>query len=133
MLRSLCSLALLAVPLVALGCSSGPRMHKVMGNVTYNGKPVEEGDILFVPTTKSLGPDPGKIKNGRFEFLAKEGTHRVEISASRILPGGAKGAGGEPVAEEYLPERYNTASDLTAHVQASGPNQFEFKLEGKKK
>jgi hypothetical protein len=119
--------------LLLLGCSSGPRMYKVAGTVTLDGRPLPDGDVLFVPLDKSLSPEAGKIKDGRFEFQAKEGKKRVEVSASRILPGGARGAGGEPVPEEYLPDRYNSASTLTAEVTRGGPNQFDFKLEGKKK
>lgn len=110
------------------GCSGGPRMRQVSGQVTLDGKPVPEGDILFKPAAGSLGPDAGRIRDGMFAFLAKEGKHRVEISASRILPGGARGAGGEPVPEEYIPERYHSNSELTAEVTSAGPNRFDFKL-----
>jgi hypothetical protein len=126
-------LGLTAALMVAVGCSSGPRMYKVTGTVTLDGKPLPEGEILFVPDDPKYGPDPGKIKDGRFEFKAKAGKKRVEISASRILPGGARGAGGEPVPEEYLPDRYNVHSILTAEVTPNGPNHFAFELKGGKR
>ena len=66
-------------------------------------------------------------------FRSKAGKKRVEISASKILPGGAKGAGGEPVPEEFLSPEYNTQSKLTGEVKPEGPNEFEFKLRERKK
>jgi hypothetical protein len=97
-----------------------------------DGKQLEHGDIFFVDISGRYGPDPGKIENGRFQFKAKEGKKRVEISASKIFPGGAKGAGGKPVPEEFLSPEYNTQSKLTGEVKPEGPNEFEFKLHGRK-
>jgi len=63
---------------------------------------------------------------------AVEGKNKVQVTASKIQPGGARGAGGEPVAEDYIPENYNTKTTLDATVTASGPNQFDYKLGSKK-
>jgi hypothetical protein len=117
-----------------LGCSTGPRRYKVSGTATFDGQPMPEGDILFFPLDKATGPEAGKIKDGHFQLKAREGKHRVEISASRILPGSkVRGAGGEPVAEEYIPEQYNNKSTLEAEVKPQAENTFEFQLERKKK
>ena len=86
---------------------------------------------MFVSPDGSRGPDAGKIKDGKYAFQTTEGTKRVEISASRVRPGGARGAGGEPVPEEYIPPRYNLESKLTAEVTRSGANRFDFALESK--
>jgi hypothetical protein len=42
-----------------------------------------------------------------------------------------RGAGGEPVPEEYIPARYNIESKLSADVQANNANRFDFSLETK--
>lgn len=119
--------------LLILGCSSGPKTYQVIGTVTLDGRPLPEGDIHFLSVDGRYGPEPGKLKDGRYELWAKAGKKRVEISASRILPGGAKGAGGEPVPEEYIPERYNVQSTLTAEVTPDGANRFDFPLQSHKK
>jgi hypothetical protein len=119
--------------LLPFGCSTGTRTYKVSGTVTLDDQPLPEGEILFIPADGKLGPEPGKIKDGRFESKAKAGKNRVEISASKILPGGVRGAGGEPVPEEYIPERYNVQSVLAEEVKADGENRYEFKLQSKKK
>lgn len=125
----------LAVLLVGtVGCGGGESFPTVTGTVTLNNTPLEEGDILFVPVDGVKGPMPGKIQAGRFEFKAPLGKNRVEITSSRIVPGGAKGASGEPVAEETIPEEYHgPKSKLDADVTPSGPNTFEFKLVGKRR
>jgi hypothetical protein len=133
-MRAQLAMAGLAVLLYgAAGCTQGPTYYPVSGTVTVDGKQLERGDIFFVDISGRYGPDPGKIEDGRFQFKAKAGKKRVEISASKIFPGGAKGAGGEPVPEEFLSPEYNTQSKLTSEVKPEGPNEFEFKLHGRKK
>jgi hypothetical protein len=115
------------------GCSSEPKSYRVTGNVTFEGQPVTQGDIHFIATDGRWGAEAGKIKDGRYELMAKAGTKRVEITASRARPGGAGGAGGEPVPEEYSPDEYNVKSKLTAEVAENGKNEFDFRLKGPKK
>lgn len=113
------------------GCSNEPRLYPVSGSVSLDGQPVADGDIMFVSTDGVRGPDPGKIKDGNYALKTTEGKKRVEISASKIRPGGARGGGGEPVPEEYIPTRYNMESKLNADVQPNNKNRFDFTLEGK--
>ena len=124
---------ILALAAVALfdGCSQGPKLYPVSGTVTYEGAPVADGDLLFLPADTTIAPEPATIKDGKYTLKAREGKKRVEIRASKILPGGAKGAGGEPVPEEYLPRKYNSDSTLTAEVKASGDNKIDFPLTAK--
>ena len=133
-MRRQLAVAALAVFLYgAAGCTQGPTYYPVSGRVTLDDKPLEHGDIVFMDLSGRYGPDPGKIQDGSFQFKAKAGKKRVEISASKILPGGAKGAGGEPVPEEFLSSEYNAQSKLTGEVKPEGPNTFVFKLHGRRK
>ncbi len=57
------NLAAVVFSLMLVGCGSGDDLGKryaVYGTVTYNGKPLEKGSILFYPVT----PDPKGINNG---------------------------------------------------------------------
>lgn len=57
------SLSAAVMSVILLGCGSGDDLGKryaVYGSVTYNGKPLEKGNILFYPAT----PDPKGINNG---------------------------------------------------------------------
>jgi len=133
MMKSCWAVALLGV-FALLGCDSGPRMYPVSGTVTLDGQPVPEGDIAFLDPDNQIGPDAGKIKDGKFAFKTKAGKKMVEIRAARMQkpPPGADGPGGaEPAFIEYLPERYNEKTELTAEVASGGPNQYEFKLTSK--
>ncbi len=118
--------------LFVCGCEKGPRYYDVTGTVTLDGAPLPEGGIIFSPMDSSLGPEPGTIKDGKYSLKALEGKKRVEISASKIIPGSkTRGAGGEPVPEEYLPMRYNAMSELSADVSPKSDNKFDFDLKSK--
>lgn len=130
-MKSPLGIAGLTVVVLFCGCSQDPKLFSVSGAVTFDGAPVADGDILFVPVDPALGPEPGKIKDGKYTLKAREGKKRVEIRASKVLPGGAKGAGGEPVPEEFLPRKYNDDSTLSAEVKSKGENKADFPLTGK--
>lgn len=126
----LCWLVLLCACACFLpGCGgAGPR--SVSGTVTVDGQPLTSGEILFEPEDTTKSPDAGQIKDGKFAFSAKTGKVKVKITAMREIPGKTLvGAMGETLAstEQYLPAKYNTATELTAEVKASG-NSFEFPL-----
>lgn len=119
-------LALLAVgaAAVAAGCGGdGSKLHKVTGKVSYNGQPVPEGRILFRNTGDGRAYS-APIADGAYEVMCEAGQMRVEIIASRVIPGKfKKGENNEPepipVAEMYIPTKYNSASTLTAEVKTS--------------
>jgi len=124
--RTVC--LLLASLVLLAGCGpSGPRTYRVSGVVTYNGEPVSEGDIVFIPEDPALGADAGRIVKGSYETEAKAGVCRVEISAVEIGPDTPR-IDGVPVVTNYLPERYNTQSELSVEVQPNNRNSFDFNL-----
>jgi hypothetical protein len=116
----------------AMGCSNEPKVYLVKGRVTWDGQPLPEGDILFSSPAGDRGPDATRIQAGAYELKTTSGRKRVEISASKIRPGGARGAGGEPVPEEYIPERYNAQSELQGDVQPIAANVIDFELRSQK-
>jgi len=112
------------------GCGgSGPL--PVSGTVTLDGQPLPSGDILFEPVDGTTSSDGGTIKDGKFSFTSKPGKMKVKIVALREAPGPPlKGAMGEPLpnTQQYLPAKYNTATELTAEVKKGGDNKFDFAL-----
>jgi hypothetical protein len=124
------------------GCGSaptGPKMYSVSGTVTFDGKPLPKGDIILFPATPGLAPDAGSIKDGKYSLNAKIGERRVDIRASREVPGKTKPrvpplTGDEPVIESYIPAVYNSETTLKATVtDSAAKNKFDFALtsEGK--
>lgn len=121
--------------LILSGCSKSLRQD-ITGNVTVDGQPLSEGYIKFIPQAGTSGPTAGaRIQEGKF-FIDREGgtfagIFRVEITAVR--PSNKKAFDHESgqmvnVSEQYIPDKYNDSSELTAEVKASQTNQFEFVL-----
>lgn len=124
----------LAVGLMFLaGCAGsgdGPARYTVRGTVTFDGEPVEDGQVIFLPEDGKGRPDAGKVTNGAFEFRVTGGKKRVEITASRKTGETYDEDLGEtmPVLEEFIPARYNTESELTVEVEPNSENTYEFDL-----
>jgi hypothetical protein len=124
------------VLLLASGCGrSGADRGAVKGMVKLDGKPVEQGSILFTPIEGAQGTVAGgEIKNGRYELSSKSGPavgrNRVEIRAMRktgkMVPK-AFAPPGEMVPEqvEAIPPRFNLNSELKVEIQ-SGDNTADF-------
>lgn len=150
--RSLWILAGLVVIVGIVGCSGGK--SSLSGNVTYDGKPLEDGTIQLRPTgeTKGLG-GTSKITNGGYNIPAGEalepGTYSVAIMAVRpatpaeiakqenSTKGEPQQAGDDEAAKpaaasapttQYIPAKYNTQTTLTVDITA-GENKKDFALE----
>jgi hypothetical protein len=115
-----------ALLLLFAGCSSG--LCPVSGTVTFDGEPVEEGEVVFMPVDPKVRPDAEPIQNGSFNFQASPGPKRVEIRASRVIGTTSMG----PRKEQFIPVRYNDQSTLTEEVKPSSDNHFTFTLTGDK-
>ncbi|MCE9561055.1 MAG: hypothetical protein K8U57_03270 [Planctomycetes bacterium] len=94
-----------------------------------NGRPLESGTITFTaPDGKP--PAQATIANGSYSLQSLPGERRVEIR-QYVDVKNKKGPGGEPLTVDVIPVKYNNNSTLKATVTEAGPNQFDFKLEGK--
>ena len=114
---------------LACGCGpSEPARQPVEGTVTIDGKPLPQGYIIFYPAETGSDADTGTIADGKFVLQTSPGTKRIEITATRPIPGTADPLG-QPNQEQYLPKKYNSQSVLTATVSAEDENRFEFPLE----
>src|SRR5262245_13657037 len=128
---------LLIVPFLLAGCG-GPGMS-LSGEVTFKGRPLESGRIVFNP----LGPDAPAvgvtIQGGRYYIPAAQGApagalYAVEITG--VVPTGRRVAnvvnpGSGTVAEVInpIPEVYNRRTTLRVTVSArSTDNVFDFHL-----
>ena len=118
--------------LASLGCGRGG--SPVSGAVSFDGAPVENGRISFVPADGKGPTFGGLIEAGRYAVVAPTpGAKVVRVSAvrptGRKLPPDPLDGGAAPVDEiaPYIPEQYNDRSTLTCDVVA-GQNKFDFHL-----
>ncbi len=119
---------MILVGLLLAGCGVGDSdAYRVTGRVTFDGQPIEQGEIIFF--TADMEPYISPIVDGEFECDLPEGQKRVEITATRELPTPA--ADGLPNYESYIPAAYNTASILKANIEAQSENTLTFELESR--
>lgn len=135
---------LLVTALGGCGRGHGPTRIVVAGTVTYEGKPVGQGQIRFVPVKGSTGPvSVAEVVDGKYRADAKGGvpvaTQRVEIYAYRPDPKfdaahvrrpPSVGASSDwPPKEQYLPAKYNDRSELELIVETGhGEVRRDFEL-----
>ena len=110
------------------GCGSGDKTYDLWGTVTFQGKPVPAGSILFEPAAGNKGPSGyAKIKDGRYDTRDPDcrgiigGPHLVQI---RGLDGIRRGEllNGVPIFPEHT---------LTVDLpKANGTKDFEVKPNG---
>lgn len=112
-LRSACVCILFVIGLaVWTGCTQEEKLHRVSGNVTFDGKPIAKGIISFVP--RQDGPQGfANIWDGKYD-TAKEGKG-VRGGAYDIRVNGFDGkkVADAPFGNALFPE-YNGEKELPA-------------------
>jgi hypothetical protein len=121
------TLLVVLVGAALVGCDSGPRLYAVRGTVTVDGVPLEEGEIIVEPLDASSAPAYSAVTAGEYSLRAAPGSKRVVIRATRPVPG-TRGMMGEPLRRNYLPVRYNDASELRLDVAPDDNNRGDFEL-----
>ncbi|MBY0396535.1 MAG: hypothetical protein K2X91_08715 [Thermoleophilia bacterium] len=143
--------ALACAAILAAGCGKAPGVA-VSGTVQFEGKPVADGMIQFVPQAGTDGPTAGApIKEGRYDIAAVggpvPGKYRVEVSSfeevrkatEKDMAGGMFGrspsefgaaAGTEPqvVRKNVIPAKFNESSELTADIPDASSHEANFDL-----
>jgi len=144
----------LAVVIGVVGCGQkgGALAYaNVSGTVTYNGRPLEKGQITF--QTDGRAPTMMDIVDGKFAGQAMVGSNKVAVAAfrkaaqPRALPPTAqkqvkaymamnKGGGGskgqfDPDMEDYIPDEWGKATKQIRVIEAGAPNNFQFDIKGK--
>jgi hypothetical protein len=110
--------ALVSVIVCLWGCNSEPRDYPVRGTVSYQGKPVEEGEIVFSDATGTAPSAHGLIKAGHYELRATPGAKKVRITATKETGKILEGGMGVQIAErvDLIPAQYNSETTLTRTV-----------------
>ncbi len=106
-----------------LGCGGdGIERVPLSGKVTFQGQPIEDGQIRFVPKAGVAAPlVVESIQNGRYETLSSGGvpvgSFRVEITAWNPDQPAPQGPG-MPPRRQLLPAQYNIRSTLDITIES---------------
>lgn len=121
---------LFLVSLVA-GCGpKGPEMGQVSGTVTYKGKTLPTGTIVFIPEKEgSLMAIADIQADGTYVARTEQFGPGVPLGKHRVMISAFIDHGPEKSAEAILPEKYSSdrKSGLTADVEP-GENIVDFSL-----
>jgi hypothetical protein len=135
---------LVATGAACAGCNRSARLP-VSGTVAVDGQPLASGEIAFAPASPGQGNSAGAaIERGKYSISAEQGLlpgdYKVSIHAFRGTGRKTWDGMGEPTApesqkkyveqlEQYIPSRYNEATELTASVRSGKSKDLNFDLQ----
>ncbi len=124
-------LLILAAAVSLPGCGGGgdlPKLGRVKGVVTLDGKPLAEAQVQFLPQSgRPSTAETATDGSYRLQYTADHdgalvGSHTVKIQTAID--------GRDDPRSERLPARYHSKTELKADVK-SGSNEFNFDLTSK--
>lgn len=119
--------------LMLVGCmGSSDDLVSVSGNVSFDGEPISEGRIQFRMNDGDRKAYSGQIIDGSYLVRVEPGPAKVEVRASRLIPGKMDESNPDdpqPVGEMYIPEKYNSRTELTAQIERPSSTE-DFALRG---
>lgn len=127
-----CAVSLALVAFGLSGCSDNGLLG-VSGTVTFDGKPIPDGSISFMPVSGKGVTAGGEIKNGKYSAQVSPGEMAVQIYATNTVEKQnptqeeiERGITSDPV--QYIPEEYNQQSTLRITVSDSSlKHDFDLK------
>jgi hypothetical protein len=140
--RSLPALLLLVVAAALVGCGSGEVRGRIVGKVTFQGRPVTDGILVFsddekgVHMTTRLGPDGGyELRTAKGVGLPV-GTYRISVCPPPLAPAkisfepDAAATSGHVNEYVNIPARYRdqATSGLTVTVK-EGENALDIAMQ----
>jgi hypothetical protein len=117
---------------LVVGCGDNSGRQRISGEVTFQGRPVDQGSIEFLPGPGVASHAGAVIENGRYTIPADKGLlpglYAIKISwperqgRPNEVPGVPAGS------RDLIPSKYNSKTTLTREVQ-QGANVIDFHLE----
>ena len=133
--RSCRALALAFLSVACGGCSTGPAVGTVNGEVTFDGQPVKDGHVEFTPLDGQGATAGAPIVEGKFKAENVPATKmKVQLHGNKVI--GKRKAYDTPESPvmddvvELLPHKYNVTSDITLDVKR-GSQDVKYELKSK--
>ena len=115
---------------LAMGCQKeGPALYTVSGKVTFQGRTVPTGLVVFVPEEGKTSSSP-IAEDGSYLLETISGKHRVGITAIPEPPPGIEDPMQYRSPPPLVPSRYNRPdqSGLVVEVKPSKENRIDLPL-----
>ena len=130
MISRVCASGLLLTMLYVLGCGGNSatkvKMIPVKGTVKLDGKPMAEGEVHFVVTGQA--PSIVPVKDGAYAGTVAVGKNTVQVFSYKAGPPMTTDPSNAPTKINFIPDRYNNTSKLSADVAEGGANDFPFEV-----
>lgn len=97
-LRNFSTFLVLGLVIFSTGCGGGGGAS-VSGSVSFNGQPLDKGQISFVPSDGKGSPVSGTISGGKFS-VAKVPVGKCKVVISSMLAGPAPSSMGDATKEK---------------------------------
>lgn len=120
--------------ILVTGCSNDLKKYSISGQLSFEGKPIQTGEITIAPAGGTGRPDSTLFSNGQYQLSVTAGKKVVRISAWSSDPALVgppppdMPKGGINPDREYIPTRYNEASTLEIEVLPQSGQTFDFQL-----
>jgi hypothetical protein len=127
---------LIPFALLAAGCSDEPKLHRVAGTITLDGKAVEGAGVVFNPVAEDGALAAGKTDaQGRYELRTteKEGALAGKYQVTVLLTK-AEGPQKDPGVEDkrkmtYLvPKKFSSRETSGLEAEVPGKDAYDFQL-----
>ena len=138
-MKAFTNIALILFTTLILGCGGNsdlPEIGIVKGQLTLDGQPVKQANIMFYPLSKGRSSTAITDDEGKYILSYKAdvpgamvGEHEVIVSTKND-PVGEPGPGYVPGRKEEFPAKYNTETELRKTVEF-GKNVINFHLKSK--
>jgi hypothetical protein len=120
----------LALVVIASSCDGLPPTYRVAGDISWEGVPVEDGQITFLPEDPNVHPASVKIVKGKYEARVHAGWMKVEVHGQKDL--GYDPTMGQNKRGHYIAHEYNLQTTLRYEVHKHNDNIADFHLPLKK-